>query len=177
MISIYKIILDHEEYFRMKLLQATLSLNHNSTKWLQIRSNLEPKYKFTVDLDTFVEALGEGCFIFPTQRLLYKKGSSVVDLFVRYDFEHGQDAAVREMLSSLTERNRVEFYPSLTKPYINHRFASYLPPSLLGIIRLKAEGLSQGEIENLITNWDYIREYVTHNKLSYDSYHSFLESL
>ena len=178
MLSLNKIILDHEEWVKLKILQATLHLKEDSTAWVRIRSNLEPKYKFTVSLDTFTETLGVGVRVLPSRSALWQKGSSVVELFVRYDFEHEQDAAVREMLTlGLTERNRVEFYSSLTRPYINHRFASFMPPNILGIIKIKDKGLSQDDIKTLITNWEYIKDNVYQQKLSYDSYHSFLESL
>jgi hypothetical protein len=178
MISINKLVLDHEEYFKVKLLQATLLLDPNSNAWLKIRSNLLPKYKYTVDLDTFQETLGAGLRVLPSRPALWQKGSSVIDLFVRYDFEHEQDSAVREMLIyGLTERNRVEFYPSLTRPYISHRFASYIYPNILGVIRIRAHGLKEDEIEAFITNWNHIAINVDKQKPSYDGYHSFLESL
>ena len=178
MISINEIILDHEDFFRIKLLQATLRLKADSTAWLRIRSALAPKYKFTVDLDTFSETLGAGVRVLPSRSAIWQKGSSVVELFIRYDFEHEQDAAVREMLiQGLTERNRVEFNPSLTTEYISHRFASLVPPNILGIIKLKLENESIEDIKNIINTWDYINKNVNQTKLSYDSYHSFLEKL
>ena len=180
MLSINKIILDHEAWVKLKIFQATMLLDPNSTRWLHIRSNLEAKYKFTIDLDTFAEILGAGICVLPSRSALWSKKSSVVELFVRYNFEHGQDSAVREMLLlGLTERNRVEFYPSLTRLYINHRFASFIPPNLLGIIKIKINNsdIKESEIEKLINNWDHISKNINQQKLSYDSYHSFLETL
>ncbi len=176
MININEIILDHEDFVKIKLLQATLLLKADSTEWVKIRGNLSTKYKFTVDLDTFATTLGAGLLVLPSRSALWIKSSSVLELYVRYDFEHEQDAAVREMLVlGLTERNRVEFNPSLTISYINHRFASLVPPNLLGIIRLKTTGFTEEEIKTIITTWDYINKNVYQQKLSYDSYHSFLE--
>jgi hypothetical protein len=174
--NINDIIYDHEDFFKIKLLQATLQLKADSSSWLKIRSALAPKYKFTVDLDTFSETLGAGVRVLPSRTALWQKGSSVVELFVRYDFEHEQDAAVREMLiQGLTERNRVEFNPSLTTSYISHRFASLVPPNILGIIRIKVKEIPTEDIKKIITTWDYINKNVYQQKLSYDSYHSFLE--
>ena len=174
--NINDIIYDHEDYLKIKLLQATLLLKADSTSWLRIRSNLASKYKFTLDLDTFSETLGAGAIVLPSRSALWQKGSSVVELFVRYDFEHEQDAAVREMLiQGLTERNRIEFNPSLTISYVSHRFASLVPPNLFGIIRIKTTDMSEEEVKTIITTWDYINKNVYQQKLSYDSYHSFLE--
>ena len=170
------IVLDHEDFFKIKLLQATLLLKADSTSWARIRGNLSAKYKFTVDLDTFSETLGAGIRVLPTRPAIYQKNSSVVELFVRYDFEHGQDAAVREMLIyGLTERNRVEFNPSLTIPYIYHRFASLITPDILGVIKIKGSDFTNEEFKIIINNWDYVYKNVYQQKLSYDSYHSFLE--
>jgi hypothetical protein len=126
---------------------------------------MAPKYKFTVDLDTFSETLGAGVRVLPSRSALWNKSSSLVELFVRYDFEHEQDAAVREMLiQGLTERNRVEYNPSLTTSYISHRFASLVPPNILGIIRLKITDIPTEEIQKIITTWDYINKNVYQTK-------------
>ena len=171
------IVLDHEDFFKIKLLQASFLINQNSNAWVTIRSNLSSKYKFTLDLDTFSETLGAGIRVSPSRPAIWQKGSSVVDLYVRYDFEHEQDAAVREMLLlGLTERNRIEFNPSLTIPYLYHRFASLVSSTnLLGLMRLKVDDLTKEQIEHIISTWDYINKNVYQQKLSYDSYHSFLE--
>ena len=176
MIPINNIILDHEDFVKIKLYQACMLLKADSTAWLRIRSNLSSKYKFTLDLDNFSDTLGAGICVLPSRSAIWQKSSSVVELFVRYDFEHEQDAAVREMLiHGLTERNRVEHNPSLTNLYTSHRFASLVAPNLLGVIRLDLKCLPTEVIEHLITTWDYINKNVYQNKLSYDSYHSFLE--
>lgn len=178
MLHINDIIFDHENFLWVKLLQATLLLKADSTSWLRIRSALSSKYKFTIDLDTFAETLGAGVRVLPSRSAIWQKSSSVVELFVRYDFEHEQDAAVREMLiHGLTERNRVEFNPSLTTEYISHRFASLVPPNILGIIRIKVKEIPIEEIKHIINTWEYINKNVYQQKLSYDSYHSFLEKL
>lgn len=170
-----KIILDHEEYFKMKLLQATLLLKTETSAWVKIRGNLSAKYKFTIDLDTFSESLGDGIIVLPSRPALWQKSSSLVELFVRYDCEHEQDAAVREMLLlGLTERNRVEFYPSLTISYISHRFASFVPPNVLGIIRIKTDNMTEDEIKSIINIWDTVYK-LAQNHIPYDGYHSFLE--
>ncbi len=173
--NINDIIYDHEDYFKIKLLQATLLLKADSTSWVRIRSALSPKYKFTLDLDTFSEALGDRVLVFPLRPAIWQKNSSVVDLFVRYDCEHEQDAAVTEMLiQGLTERDRIEFNPSLTIPYLHHRFASHIPPNVLGIIRLKTDGMKEEQVISIINTWNTIYK-VSQTMLSYDSYHSFLE--
>lgn len=175
-VPINNVILDHEDFFKIKLYQACLLLKADSASWLKIRSNLAAKYKFTIDLDTFSETLGVGVRVLPSRSALWQKSASVVELFVRYDFEHEQDAAVREMLiQGLTERNRVEFNPSLTISYVSHRFASLVPPNILGIIRLKTTDMTEEDIKTIITTWDYINKSVYQQRLSYDSYHSFLE--
>jgi hypothetical protein len=79
------------------------------------------------------------------------------------------------LIQGLTERNRVEFNPSLTTSYISHRFASLVPPNILGIIRIKVKEIPTEDIKKIITTWDYINKNVYQQKLSYDSYHSFLE--
>jgi hypothetical protein len=174
--NINEIILDHEDFVKIKLYQSCMLLDADSTAWLKIRSALSAKYKFTVDLDTFSETLGVGVRVLPSRSAIWQKSSSVVELFVRYDFEHEQDAAVREMLiHGLTERNRIEFNPSLTISYVSHRFASLVPPNILGIIRLNVKEMPIEEIKNIITTWDYINKNVYQMKLSYDSYHDFLE--
>lgn len=176
MTPINDIILDHEDFLKIKLLQATLRLKENSNQWLKIRGNLEPKYKFTVSLDSFSTILGEGILVLPSRPAIWQKSSSVVELFVRYTFEHEQDAAVREMLFyGLTERNRVEFNPSLVYENISYRFASSMPPNLLGIIRIKTSLLTTEQIESFINTWNGILQGIYQQKLSYDSYHSFLE--
>jgi hypothetical protein len=178
MISINDLILDHEDFFRIKLLQATLLLKADSSSWLRIRGALSSKYKFTIDLDTFAVTLGEGVLVLPSRSAIWQKSSSVIDLFLRYDFKHEQDAAVREMLiHGLTERNRIEFNPSLTTSYVSHRFASLIPPNILGVIRLKTNGMDNEDIKTLITTWDNLNKSATQQNLSYDSYHSFLEKL
>jgi hypothetical protein len=170
-----KIILDHEDFFKIKLLQATLFSKEDSSAWVRIRGNLSAKYKFTLSLDNFSEVLGEGIIVLPSRPAIWQKSSSVVDLFVRYDCEHDQDAAVTQMLSfGLTERNRVEFYPSLTISYISHRFASFVPPNILGIIRVKVDNMTEDEVESIISIWDTIWK-VSQTGMSYDTYHSFLE--
>ena len=172
------IVLDHEDFFKIKLLQASFLIKANSNAWVTIRSNLSSKYKFTVDLDTFSEALGAEPIVLPTRSAIWQKGSSVLDLYIRYDFKHEQDAAVREMLVfGLTERNRIEFNPSLTIPYLYHRFASMTSSSnLLGLMRLKVDGMTKEQIEHIINTWDTIHK-LPQTGLSYDSYHSFLEKL
>ena len=176
MSQLNSIILDHEDFFKIKLYQACMLLKADSTSWLRIRSNLASKYKFTVDLDTFSETLGAGIRVLPSRSAIWQKSSSVLELFVRYDFEHEQDAAVREMLiHGLTERNRIVFNPSLTISYVSHRFASLVPPNILGIIRCDVSEIPLEEIKDIITTWDYINKNVYQQKLSYDSYHSFLE--
>lgn len=173
--TLREIILDHEDFFKIKLLQASLLLKPNSNAWVTIRSNLSSKYKFTIDLDTFSETLGAEPIILATRPAIWQKGSSVVDLFIRYDFKHEQDAAVREMLVlGLTERNRIEYNPSLTIPYLYHRFASLIPPNLLGLIRLEVGSMTDKQINNIINTWDTCFK-VSQTGLSYDSYHSFLE--
>lgn len=171
------IILDHEEYFKIKLLQATLLLKADSTLWVRIRSNLSPKYKFTIDLDTFSEILGDRIIVLPYRPAIWQKNTSVVELFGRYTYEHEQDAAVTEMLTyGLTERDRVEFNPSLTIPYLNHRFASFISPNLIGLMRLKLDDMTEEDIKIIINNWNSIHKYVN-QQLSYDSYHTFLGEL
>ena len=173
--KLHEIICDHEDFFKIKLLQATLLLKADSTSWVRIRSALSPKYKFTIDLDTFAETLGAGVLVLPSRPAIWQKNTSVVDLFVRYDCEHEQDAAVTEMLiQGLTERDRIEFNPSLTIPYVSHRFASHIPPNVLGILRLKTDGMNEEQIKTIISNWDTCYK-VSQTGLSYDSYHSFLE--
>ena len=175
--TLREIIYDHEDFFRIKLLQATLLLKADSTSWVRIRSALSPKYKFTVDLDTFAETLGAGIIVLPSRPAIWQKNSSVIDLFVRYDCEHEQDAAVTEMLiQGLTERDRIEFNPSLTIPYLSHRFASHIPPNVLGILRLKTDGMNEEQISDTINTWDTFHK-VSQQQLSYDSYHSLLEKL
>jgi hypothetical protein len=176
MLNLNEIVLDHEDFFRIKLYQATMLMKSESKQWASIRNALATKYKFTVDLDTFSETLGAGVCVLPSQSGFWKKGSSVVDLFVRYTFEHDQDAAVREMLIyGLTERNRLEYYPSLTIPYLNHRFASLIPPNILGIIRIDVKGISDDEVKTTLNKWNNINNlYLTG---SYDQYHSHLETL
>jgi hypothetical protein len=176
MLPINKIILDHEDFVKIKLYQACMLLKADSSSWLKIRSNLSAKYKFTLDLDTFSETLGAGIRVLPSRSAIWQKNSSVVELFVRYDFEHEQDAAVREMLvQGLTERNRIETNPSLTNLYTSHRFASRSSSDLLGVIRLELKHIPIEVIEHLITTWENILANVYQQKLSYDSYHSFLE--
>lgn len=175
---INEIILDHENFLNIKVYQASLLLDTNSISWLKIRSNLAPKYKFTIDLDTFSETLGVGVLVLPSRSAIWQKSSSVIELFVRYDFEHEQDAAVREMLiQGLTERNRITFNPSLTISYVSHRFASLVPPNLLGIIRIHADNMTKEDVRTFITKWDYINKNVYQQKLSYDSYHTLLQGI
>ena len=174
---INNLVLDHEDFFKIKLLQSTLLLKQDSKAWVTIRSNLSSKYKFTLDLDTFSETLGDEPLVLPTRPAIWQKGSSVLDLFVRYDFKHEQDAAVREMLvHGLTERNRIEFNPSLTIPYLYHRFASMTSSSnLLGLIRLRVDGMNEKQVEYIINTWDTVHK-LSQTGLSYDSYHSFLDN-
>ena len=131
-----------------------------------------------MDLDTFSEALGAGIRVLPSRSAIYQKNTSVVELFVRYDFEHEQDAAVKEMIvHGLSERNRVEFNPSLTIPYLNHRFASFISPNILGIMKLRLDGMTKEQINKIINTWEYIYKNVYQQQLSYDSYHTFLGEL
>ena len=173
---INNIILDHEDFVKIKLYQACMLLKADSSQWLRIRSCLSAKYKFMLDLDTFSEALGAGIRVLPSRSAIWQKSSSVIDLFTRYDFEHEQDAAVREMLIlGLTERIRIVYHPSLTIPYVSHRFASLVSSDIVGVIHLDVSQMSPEEIKDIITTWEYIYKNVYQQKLSYDSYHSFIK--
>jgi len=174
---INEIICDHEDFFKVKLLQATFLLKADSSSWIRIRNNLSPKYKFTVDLDTFCETLGAGICVLPYRGAIYKKNASLIDFYIRYNFEHGQDAAVKEMVSyGLSERNKLEFNPSLTIKHLNHRFASSISTDILGIMRLKTDDMTEKQINNIINTWEYVYKNAYSLNLSYDGYHSFLEN-
>ena len=177
MSTLREIILDHEDFFKTRLLQAKYLLKEDSTSWARIRSSLSPKYKFTADLDTFCEVLGVEIRVLPLRPAIWQKNASVVDLYVRYDFEHGQDCAVKEMIIyGLSNKNKLMYYPSLTIPYLQHRFASSVSSELSGVIRLKTEDLlTETQIINTINTWEYVYQNVYQQKLSYDGYHSFLE--
>jgi len=175
--TLHEIICDHEDFFKIKLLQATLLLKADSTSWARIRSNLSSKYKFTIDLDTFSEVLGDRINVLPARPAFYQKNASVIEFFIRYDCEHEQDAAVKEMIIyGLSDRNKIEYNPSLTIPYLNHRFASFIPPNILGVMKLNLNDMKEEQIKIIINNWDMAYK-LTQTGLSYDSYHSFLEKL
>ncbi len=176
--NINEIICDHEDYFKIMLLRATFLLKADSTSWTRIKSSLSPKYKFTIDLDNFCETLGVGIRVLPYRGAIYQKNASVIDLYVRYDFEHGQDSAVKEMIVfGLSERNKLGFNPSLTISYLEHRFASSVSSDILGVIRLKVQDIPKETIEDIINTWEYIYQNVYRLNLSYDGYHLFLENV
>ena len=126
---------DHAEFVLSKLIIASSCVTDK--QWASIRGCLSSNYKFSVDTTTFAGALGNDVVILPAGQPLLKNSSKVLELFVRYDFVNGQDAAIREMLMTTKNLGWSECFSSSLSPDITHRFASIISPtSLTGVINI-----------------------------------------
>lgn len=180
---IHKLICDHEDFVKIRLFQASILLPENSIEWTRIKNSLESKYKYTLDLQTFSEPMGTGIKVLPYIGEVFKNTSSVLDLYVRYTCEHEQDAAFHQMLIyGLPTKGIATSYDSLVIPGVSHRFlypGGNTFAQVNGLIKINCNELQliKPRINKVIDNWKHIKSTMYNNQLSYDNYHSFLETL
>lgn len=124
---------DHADFIFTKLMIAQSCVTDK--QWTSIRGCLASNYKFSVDTSTFAGTLGRDVVILPAGPALFSNSAKVLELFVRYDFVNGQDAAIREMLLSTKKIGWDEMFTSNLSQTITHRFANRAGiTSLMGVI-------------------------------------------
>lgn len=130
---------DHAEFVLTKLIIAGSCVSDKA--WASIRGCLASSYKFSVDKSTFAGTLGRDVAVIPAGHPLFRtmpgNSSKAMELFVRYDFMNGQDAAIREMLLTTKKLGWDEHFSSSLDSTIHHRFASSANPNqVTGVISL-----------------------------------------
>lgn len=127
---------DHKEFLLCKLIIA--SSNVTDTQWTKIRNCLSSNFKFYVTPNTFPGILGKDVAVIPAALPVLKNRAKSVELFVRYDFMNGQDAAVRDMLLTTKTVGWYDEFSSSISTKISHRFASPVnSTSITGVITVE----------------------------------------
>ena len=134
--NLKQILDDHADFVFTKLMIASSCVTEK--QWTSIRGCLSSNYKFSVDTETFPGTLGRDVVILPAGQPLFTNSARVLELFVRYDFVNGQDAAICEMLMTTKKLGWAENFSSSVSQSITHRFAYRVSGTkLLGVISIE----------------------------------------
>ena len=159
--TLQDLFFDHAEFLYYKLLIASSCCSEK--QWTSIRGCLSSNYKFSVDTDTF-PALGSDAVVFPAGQPLFSQGAKVLELFVRYDFVNGQDAAIREMLMTTKKLGWSENFSSSLSQAITHRFAyGTRSTSIQGVISLRYNPLDLSQ-RTLLEQYNLLYKYSVKHK-------------
>ena len=154
--TLQDLFFDHAEFLYYKLLIASSCCSEK--QWTSIRGCLSSNYKFSVDTDTF-PALGSDAVVFPAGQPLFSQGAKVLELFVRYDFVNGQDAAINEMLMTTKKIGWNEGFSSNLTQSITHRFAYFVTTTqVTGVISIHNPVINES-LRTLIKQFDTLYKY------------------
>ena len=151
------IFFDHANFVCIKLLIASSCVTEK--QWTSIRGCLSSNYKFSVDTDTFAGTLGKDVVIRPAGHAIFSNSAKVLELFVRYDFVNGQDAAINEMLMTTKKIGWNEGFSSNLTQSITHRFAYFVTTTqVTGVISIHNPVINES-LRTLIKQFDTLYKY------------------
>lgn len=155
--NISELLQDNAEFIFYKTLLATQLISDKA--WASARSCLASNYKFSVDKDSFAAELTKDVVVLPAAPAFSKNSAKELELFVRYDFVNGQDAAIREVLMS-NKLGWTDHFSSSLSPNLKHRFASVVKPTILtGVIVIDLPVTPK-----LISQWNELHKYSIKSK-------------